>query len=147
MIRLSQLRGQRVLDRQSAQLLGSVRRVLVDPARVSVTGAQLDGVIGDATILPWPAVLSIGPDAVMVESGDVLQEPSADMEDKLGRGVFDLQGKQVLTDQGDSLGQLEDVEFDEDSGRVTRLTVPGHSLPLQRFVAVGPDALIVPATR
>jgi sporulation protein YlmC with PRC-barrel domain len=145
MIRYSQLRGQRVLARADAQLVGSVRRLLLDPASVSVSGAQLEGVVGDATILPWNAVVAIGPDAVMVESAEVLRPPGPELEARIGEGIFDLEGKQVLTDQGDSLGQLQDIEFEERSGRVTQLHVPGHSLALQRFVAVGPYAVIIPA--
>lgn len=147
MIRYSQVRGQRVLAQADAQLVGSVRRLLLDPASVSVSGAQLEGVIGDATIMPWNAVVSVGPDAVMVESADVLRPPGTELEGRIGEGIFDLEGKQVLSDLGDSLGQLEDIEFDERSGRVSQLMVPGHRFPLERFIAVGPDALIIPAPR
>lgn len=145
MIRLSQLRGQRVLTRSTAQLVGSIDRLLVDQATASITHAQLDGVAGIATILPWSAVASIGPDAVMVDSAEVLQplDPGSDSR-QLSDG-FVLQGKQVLNELGDSLGPLEDIEFDAASGRIVRLQLPGRSLPLERFVALGPDALIVPA--
>lgn len=145
MIRYSQVRGQRVLARENAQLLGSVRRLLLDPASVSVSGAQLEGVVGDATILPWNAVVAVGPDALMVESADVLRAPGTELEQRIGEGIFDLEGKQVLNDHGDSLGQLQDIEFDETSGRVGLLHVPGHRLPLERFVSVGPQVLIIPA--
>lgn len=145
MIRYSQLRGQRVLARADAQLVGSVRRLLLDPASMSVSAAQLEGVEGDATILPWNAVVAIGPDAVMVESAEVLRAPGAELEARIGEGIFDLEGKQVLSDRGDSLGQLQDIEFDERSGRVTQLLVPGHSLVLERFVSIAPDKVIIPA--
>jgi sporulation protein YlmC with PRC-barrel domain len=143
-IRYSQIRGQRVLAHQDAQLVGSVRRLLLDPASTAVSGAQLEGVEGDATILPWNAVVSIGPDALMVESADVLRQPGEELGQRIESGIFDLEGKLVLSDRGDALGELEDIEFDERSGRVERLMVPGHSLPLERLIAVGPDALIIP---
>ncbi len=145
MIRFSQVRGQRVLARDDARLVGSVRRLLLDPASVSVNAAQLEGVDGDATILPWQEVVSVGPDALMVESATVLRPPAEDLAERIERGIFDLEGKLVLSDRGDALGHLEDVEFDEQSGRVTQLRVPGHALPLARFIAVGPDAVIVPS--
>ena len=145
MISYSRVRGQRVLARVDAQLLGSVRRLLLDPASVTVSGAQLEGVVGDATILPWQSVVAIGPDALMVESAEVLREPGQELQESIGAGLYDLEGKQVLSDLGDSLGRLEDLEFDEQSGRVSQLLVPGHRLPLERFVAVGPDAVIIPA--
>lgn len=147
MIRLSQVRGQRVLARADAQLVGSVRRLLVDPAGMKVDAAELEGVSEEATILPWEQVVSVGPDALMVEQAGVLQPPSEDVTERIAGGVYDLEGKKVLTDEGDSLGQLEDVEFDEHSGRITGLRVPGHSLAVNRLVALGRDALIVPAAR
>lgn len=146
-VRFSQLRGQRVLARENAQLVGSVRRLLLDQPTVSVSGAQLEGVVGDATILPWSSVAAVGPDALMIEAPDVLQSPTSEIEEDIRRGTFDLEGKQVLSELGDSLGHVEDVEFDERSGRLLRLDVPGHALPLERFVAIGPHAVILPVPR
>lgn len=144
MIRLRQLKGQRVLTQSGAQNLGSIRRLLVDPSRSAVVAAELEGVIGEDTILEWPSVASIGADAVMVESVEVVRGPRSDMEQRLAAGELDLDGKLVLDEGGDALGPLEDLEFDEDTGRIMGLRVPGHTLPIDRVLAVGPDAIIVP---
>lgn len=144
MIRLSQLTGQRVLTRDGARQVGSIRRLLLDPASGTVVGAELEGGVGDATMLDWSSVASIGPDAVMVETDDVVRVAQSDVERRLAAGDLDLKGKQVLHEGGDSLGPLEDLEFDETSGRLARLHVPGHALPMDRLIAVGPDAIIVP---
>lgn len=143
MIRLSQLTGQRVLTRDGAQQLGSIRRLLLDPQRDAVVSAEIEGGVGDATIIDWAAVASIGPDAVMVESADVVRGPQSDVEQRLAAGQLDLAGKQVLDDGGDALGPLEDLEFDETTGRLARIHVTGHALPLETLIAVGPDAVIV----
>ena len=144
MIRLSQLKGQRILTRDSAAQLGSVRRLLLDPAAGIIVAAELEGVIGDATMLDWSSVASIGPDAVMVESAGVVREPESEAEKRLAGGELDLDGKLVLNEAGDALGLLEDLEFDETDGRLASIHVPGHALPVRRLVAVGPDAIIVP---
>jgi sporulation protein YlmC with PRC-barrel domain len=144
MIRLSQLTGQRVLTRDGARQLGSIRRLLLDPARGIVVSAELEGGVGEATMLDWESVASIGPDAVMVESEDVVRGAQSDIEQRLSTGELDLRGKQVLDEGGDSLGPLDDLEFDEASGRLARIHVPGHALPMERLIAVGPDAIIVP---
>jgi sporulation protein YlmC with PRC-barrel domain len=143
-IRLSQLTGQRVLTRDGARQLGSIRRLLLDPARGIVVSAELEGGVGEATMLDWESVASIGPDAVMVESEDVVRGAQSDIEQRLSTGELDLRGKQVLDEGGDSLGPLDDLEFDEASGRLARIHVPGHALPMERLIAVGPDAIIVP---
>lgn len=144
MIRISNLRGQRVLARSTAQLVGSIGQLLVEPASGRVVAAGVEGVVGTATILPWDSVTAIGPDAVMVDSAEQLTEPGTR---PLGfvTDLYAFNGRPLLTDQGDSMGRLEDVELDEASGRVVALLVPGRSVPLERFVALGPDAVIVPA--
>ena len=144
MRRLSQIKGQRVLTVDDAQQIGSVRRLILDRDRGAVVGAHLEGSLGSTTLLPWDKVKSIGPDALMIDSVSELEEPNREVRDRIEAGHYDLDGKTVYSDQGDSLGTLDDIEFDEQSGRVMRLHVPGHALPLQRFVAVGPDAVIVP---
>ncbi len=144
MIRLSQLKGQRVLTQNGAQNVGSIRRLLLDPATSAVVAAELEGVIGTDTLLEWSSVASIGRDAVMVESADSVRGPQTDAEQRLVAGELDLQGKQVLDEGGDALGPLDDMEFDEITGRLAGLVVPGHALPLDRVLAVGPDAIIVP---
>lgn len=146
MKRLSQIRGQRVLTVDDAQQIGGVRRLIVDTESGAVVAAHVEGTVGATTLLPWERVKSIGPDALMVESVRELEEPDRGLRDRIDAGFYDLEGKTVYTDQGDSLGSLEDIEFDEQSGRVLRLHVPGHALPLRRFVAVGPDAVIVPGS-
>jgi len=80
---------------------------------------------------------------VIIEA-DQLSEPGGQPSGAL-TDLYELNGRPVLTERGDSMGRLEDVEVDEESGRVVGLVVPGRSLPLERFVALGRDAVIVPA--
>lgn len=125
--------------------MGSVRRLLLDPARGVIIAAQLERPAGGDTMIDWPAVAAIGPDAVMVADDSVLRPARDEMEQRLAAGELDLAGKLILTEHGDSVGQLEDLELDEVSGRVSHLIVPGHSLP-PRFVSLGRDALVIAAT-
>jgi uncharacterized protein YrrD len=144
MIRISKLKGQRVLARSTDQLVGSIGQLLLEPASARVVAARVEGAVGTATVLPWDSISAIGPDAVMVESAERLTEPTAQTVGVV-TDLYALSGKPLLTEQGDSIGRLEDVEVDEASGRVISLLVDGRSVPLERFIAVGPDAVIVPA--
>ena len=146
MIRISKLKGQRVLARSTAQLIGSIGQLLVEPATARVVACGVEGVVGKATVLPWSSISTIGPDAVMVESAEQLTEPDAKSQGFV-TDLFALNGRPLLTEHGDSIGRLEDVEVDEASGRVVSLHVAGMSIPLDRFVSLGPDAVIVPAPR
>jgi sporulation protein YlmC with PRC-barrel domain len=132
------------MSASTAQLVGSIGRLLVEPASGRVVAAGIEGAVGPATVLAWDSVSAIGPDAVMIESFDQLTEPGGQPSGAL-TDLYELNGRPVLTERGDSMGRLEDVEVDEESGRVVGLVVPGRSLPLERFVALGRDAVIVPA--
>lgn len=146
MILLSQLVGQRVLARDSGELLGSLRRLLVDPARPAVAAAYVESPGGGpGRMVDWSAVAGIGPDAVMVSGPDALREPDGGRDWQLLEGRLDVTGKLVMDERGDALGTLEDIEFDEASGRLARLFVPGHAVEVERIVTLGPDVLIVPA--
>lgn len=141
---LSQVRGQRVMTVDDARQVGSVRRLVIDSDSRLVVGAHLDGAQGDATLLPWSSVNALGPDALMIQSAGVLRQPDETVRQLIDGGTFDIEGRAVYSDAGDALGPLEDVEFDERSGTITALHVPGHVLPVARLV-IGPQAIIVPA--
>jgi sporulation protein YlmC with PRC-barrel domain len=147
MIKLSQLTGQRVTAKGNGEQLGSLRRVLLEPERGSVTAAHLITPEGRQLIMPWSAVSEVGVDGIFVHAGSAARPAEGEQEERLISGDLEVLGKSVLTDEGDSLGELEDVELDEKSGRVVRLVVPGQSVTVGRFVSVGPDAIIIAATR
>lgn len=143
-LRWSQLVGQRVIARDNGQLLGSIRRLLLDPGSATIVAAQLEGGGGGTSIVDWSSVASIGSDAVIVGHADAARDPRDERENALLAGRLDLAGKLVLTEMGDSLGQLEDLELEVASGRLLRLHVPGEVLDVERVVALGPDMLILP---
>ncbi|SDO63261.1 Uncharacterized protein YrrD, contains PRC-barrel domain [Nakamurella panacisegetis] len=60
--------------------------------------------------LPWTAVVGLGPDAVVIESEDVLVPLAEAFEaDDTGSGRSDILKSEVLTDTGVSLGRVSDV--------------------------------------
>jgi uncharacterized protein YrrD len=145
-IRMSQLKGQRVLALDGAQIVGNVRRLLLDPASDSVVALQLDGTSDAGSIVDWSDLAAVGPDALMVDSDEVRRGPLNVTEQQFVAGNLELAGKLVLTDTGDAIGELTDLSFEEETGKVVELEVPGHALPLTTIVALGPYSLIVAAS-
>lgn len=143
-LRWSQLVGQRVIARSSGQLLGSMRRLLLDPEVPAVTAAQLEGGPSGQSMLDWSALASIGPEGVAVEAADSAREPRTERERQLMAGRFEILGKLLLTELGDSLGAVEDIEIDALSGRLLRLHVPGEAVDIERLLVFGPDMLVIP---
>lgn len=145
MIRLSQLKGQRVLVQETAGIVGSVRRLQLDAESARIIAIELEGVTDGRTVVEWPAIASIGRDALIVASAEDRRAPLDEAEQAFVAGQLDLEGKLVLDDAGDSLGRLLDLTFDEKTGRVTELDVAGRVIPIDRVIALGSYALIVPA--
>jgi sporulation protein YlmC with PRC-barrel domain len=144
-IRLSEVKGRRVMARDNAQVVGTIRRLHLDVATSRIVGVELEGALDRDTIVEWPAVLAVGDDALMIEKASDRREPLDEVEQAFVAGDFDLPGKLVMHDTGDVLGKLEDFAFDERTGRVTELYVPGHVIPVDGMVALGSYALIIPA--
>jgi sporulation protein YlmC with PRC-barrel domain len=146
-IRLSQLIGQRVVQPDGLGMVGSLQRLLLDPGRSTVIAAQLERPEGGDVIMDWAHVANVTNDSVVVHAGQVTRPADSEQEQRLIAGQLELLGKTVLTQEGDSLGELEDLELDEISGRLVRIHAADHAVPVDRLVALGPDALIIATTR
>ena len=145
MIRLAPTRGQRVVDRDTAETLGKVKRVLVNARTATADAIEVDGA-GDRPILPWSAVVGVGPDAVVVPGRDALRVAEGDREQAFLDGRLDVLGKRLLTDAGNELGEVRDVELDEGSGELEAFELDdGTRRRVSGIVAIGPYAVIVPA--
>jgi len=90
-------------------------------------------------------VVAFGEDALMIEHASDRREPLDEVEQAFVAGQYDLPGKLVMDDAGDALGRLQDLAYDEQTGRVTELFVPGHVIAVDRLVALGSYALIIAA--
>jgi uncharacterized protein YrrD len=145
LIRLSQVKGRRVIARDNAQVVGSVRRVHVDAATSRVIGIELEGTLDRDTIVEWPAVVAIEQDALLIDNAGDRRAPLDATEQAFVTGQLEIEGKLVLDDGGEALGRLEDITYDEKSGRVVELVMPGQLIPIERIVALGSYALIIPA--
>lgn len=145
MIRLSEIKGRRVMARDNAQVVGTIRRIHLDVETARIVGVELEGTLDRDTIVEWPAVVAVGDDALMIENASDRREPLDEAEQAFVAGELDLPGKLVMDDAGDAHGRLQDLAYDEKTGRVTELFVPGQVIPVDRMVALGSYALIIRA--
>ncbi|MDQ4133073.1 MAG: PRC-barrel domain-containing protein [Actinomycetota bacterium] len=138
---LTQLMKTKVVSRETAEKIGDVRNVLVDVASRRITVVQV-GKGRKGRLADWDDV-AVGPDAVVVSSEAALHEPRSESEARVLGGDVTLLDARVLTDHGDALGTVSDVELDEASGAVTALTVDSRSVDTDRLLAVGTYAVVV----
>lgn len=145
-MRFSEAKGHKVVSTSTADTVGKVERLVVDPQTKSVVALELKKT-SNASGLAWGDITSFGTDAVTIGAEDKLAEHSEEVEilASKGRRILD---KRVLSDAGDELGTVKDVDFDPANGSITSLLLVDGSVPEvagRRLVGIGSYAVIVAA--
>jgi uncharacterized protein YrrD len=132
---LSEIRGRRVVSRSSAETLGAVSDVSVTPNPATVSAIHV-GKGRKGETIGWAEIVGIGPDAVIV-TDDAAATPETEGASPMGR--------LLLSELGNAIGSVTDVEFDETSGTVISLATDTALIEGDRLIADGPYAIIVAA--
>ncbi|MEZ3180898.1 PRC-barrel domain-containing protein [Streptomyces pimonensis] len=144
---LSKARGKAVVDLTTAETIGAVTGCTVAPSPAHIAGLRLKTRGRGHHTLRWEDVQSFGPDAVSVGEPDrVCDEKDLDSSDQ-AHAVHNPIGKAVLTETGLEKGTVMDVEFDEQSGRITHLVTGEEQILGEDLVGVGSYAVVVTAPR
>ena len=142
MIGLRATLGRSVVARDTAETVGDVQGAVIDVPTRRVVALQV-GKGRKARVADWASLSGVGPDAVVVRSEAALRDPAGDRETAFVRGGLTLLGARVLTDRGDEVGALDDVEFDEGSGLLVALVAGEHRFPATGLHAIGSYAVVV----
>jgi len=127
--------GRRVVSRASAETLGEVHDLFLSLAPAAVSALQV-GKGRKAGAVPWPSIVGIGPDAVIV-SDDEAVAPHPDAHSPRGR--------LLLSELGNEAGTVDDIEFDDATGRLIAVSSADTVITGDRLMADGPYAIIVAA--
>jgi len=92
--------------------------------------------------LLWSDITAFGADAVTVADAGLISEANEKVKD-LSAKVHRLLGKRVLTDFGEDLGNLSDIDFDPGSGALNTLITTGRSVAGAQLIGVGSYAIVV----
>lgn len=141
---------------QTGNKLGTVYDLLFDEQGV-LSAVQLDakGIWRKGRIIPKENILSIGEDAITVETEDVDTPIDPTPFHSVIDGNDKLKGKPVITTNGIELGMVEDVYFQEEVGTIigyeltdgflSDVTQGRKLLPKVDPMTVGADAIVVPS--
>lgn len=140
---LSTTLGENVVSKASAEQLGSVDGVVIDPTTQRITALQV-GRGRKARVVPWEAVAGVGTAAVVVDGDDALREPTAD-EHRYTGGDVTVIGGLVLSDRGNARGDVVDVDYDETSGRLLSIRTKSSTIEADRLRTIGTYAWVVTA--
>jgi len=121
MIRASGLYGRSIVDLDTAERVGSIDEVIVDPYGPGIAGfvVSCDRTLIGARkriIVPMEAIHAIGPDALTLRSVGRPDEHAA-MLDGLPR-LSELTGRRMVSFGGRLLGTMADALIDERDGRI-----------------------------
>ena len=144
MTRLREALGQPVVARDTAETLGELHGVVLDATNPRIAAVQV-GKGNKARLADWSSVTGVGPDAVVVVGEVSLRPPLGEREEGFVKGDLPVLGGRVLTDRGDSLGALEDVEFHETTGELLALMAGDDTFDGSGLRSVGGYAMVVAA--
>lgn len=142
-MRVTDLNKRPVMDVSSATTVGRIDDVVVDPGTKQIVGFTLRKTPGKQSWLAWDRLKALGADAATVDTVEALTDgPDEEVAPPLKSGKV-IAGI-VLTNQGLSLGNLADVEFDPDSGTVTDLVLDtGRTMGADTLLGIGRYAMVV----
>jgi sporulation protein YlmC with PRC-barrel domain len=153
-MKASELKNRPIVSLNGGVKVGEVSDLTLDATNVQVGALLLTGHT-DSSAVPFPAVRHIGPDAVTIDDSRIVQAPA-----KNGgiaeRRISSLRGMSVLNARGTHVGNVDDLEFDPESGRVTALVVyrggvmgiggSHERIPASAIRAVGSELVTVDLT-
>lgn len=119
---IDKVKGISVVSLDEGLKLGAVDHALYDPATLELRALQVTGE-GRTFIIPWGLITTIGADAVMVASSQATQTTT--QGGTLGNLVDRraLRRLKVVDAAGTLVGMLSDLESDQATGMVLRITV------------------------
>jgi len=149
--------GMPVIEVAGGKQLGQVKDIAMDADwRVTAVVVETKNWFSGPKVILCEDIVSFGDDAVTVKDEDSVRELSGDSSWRyLDNGDGKVKGKPVVTVNGNQLGVVEDVYFEENLGTkvigyeltdgfISDLTDGRKWLPAPERVTWGEDALIVP---
>jgi sporulation protein YlmC with PRC-barrel domain len=118
----SRLKGQPVVSMADGAQVGTVKELLFETADVRLTALVLRAHSGEST-LPFGLIRSVGTDAVMIERTADTTGMHGQTELTTTRSLTELLGLSAVNVAGTLLGQVKEVEINEQDGRLTTLQV------------------------
>ncbi|GAA5435329.1 PRC-barrel domain-containing protein [Deinococcus aquaticus] len=157
MIKGKEILGRSIIAISTGEKIDSVHDVIFDHQANQVLGLLVDegGWFSAAKAVPFGQIRSIGEDAIMVADADAVTTTREDgrLKEAL-ESKSSLIGLTLMTTDGQNLGKIADVFFDEHTGRVEGYEATGGLfadmssgrtfVPVPESVQIGQDTAIVP---
>ncbi|HUF32304.1 MAG TPA: PRC-barrel domain-containing protein [Acidimicrobiales bacterium] len=133
------LKGTKVMSKASAEKVGSVDRLVIDVGARRITAVQ----VAKGDVVAWEAISGIGDDAVIIDDRASVRSAAEGREARTLKGDLDIAGRRVLSDTGNLLGHVDDVELDEATGTIEAIVTDQGRLDGDRLRAIGSWCVVV----
>jgi uncharacterized protein YrrD len=141
-MRFTECLGHEVVSTSTADTVGRVEGFVVRPAPARIVALRLGKTPTKDTLLDWSRLSAFGPDAVTVAAAEDLRPTVSGIEHELADSSRDLLGKPALSEAGDGLGTVTDVEFDPGTGAVLLIMTDRQNMAGGRLVGLGEYAAV-----
>ncbi|MCX2727244.1 PRC-barrel domain-containing protein [Thermomicrobium sp. 4228-Ro] len=148
---LRAVRGRPVITVDNGERLGEIQDVFIDPQHRRVAILRIRRTSGDTNDVTFEDVHSIGADAVMLPSREVLRLAGDHSQALLD--IDEFVRLRVVTEQGEARGTVDDAAFDPISGALTALVVSPagiggllgrrQSVPIDQVRTIGRDVVVL----
>jgi uncharacterized protein YrrD len=148
---LRELKGMPILTLEEGVRLGEVRDLIVDPTSAHVLALVLDRRApgGETQVVATANVRHVGAAAITVENrGSLVLLSQVPRFQELARLRRPIEGRMVISENGERLGQVADLLVDETTFRADSLILRslmkrGPAIPIARVRTIGTDAIVV----
>jgi uncharacterized protein YrrD len=126
-IKASELKGRAVVSLSQAEKIGSVVSVILDPAASRVAGLTVrTGILGGPKLLRASDIRSLGIDAVTIHDSSLLHDDTGEAPELKDLPTLDdMIEMKIISESGQLLGTLGNVEIDPDQYQITHYELSG----------------------
>jgi len=142
-----------VINLTSGQQVAIVKNLVLDASKDSVLGV----ICGENKFLPWEKIVSLGQDAVMVETEtDDLDELWEELKLPLEAPLFlpeQMLGVPVITKSGKTIGSLGEIiinnetgliqDYEVSDGLIKDLVAGRNTISINQIVTYGEDTIVI----
>lgn len=154
MVRWEHMKGLPVVSLAEGKEVGKVDSLVIDPDTRSVVWIRIHagGLMGERRLVPVSQVHAIGEHAVTIErESDAQLQAEVPGADELVKAKRPVLGNKVLTETGQHLGEVRDIEIDPANFALTSLYVTpsmeifgrAFHIPADKIRTIGHDAIVV----
>lgn len=149
-----ELIGLPVINLSNGETVGRIKDILFDPETCLFNGVVVDigGWLKGVRKICYDDIAALGEDAITIADDTVLIKTSCDEECILAK-EGEVVGTKVLTKDGNELGTIADILFDQESGQITHYQLSDgfiqdliegrETIPVTADFQYGKDAIIV----